>query len=142
LTDQQHPARIEPDPDDQAGELLIAGHTTQQKIEGLIAAVSTLDPATCAPEVRGFVATIQMAAGFGIDFFEVLRPDDPADADLLIDRCLILLFQLRGDDLPPFDPSMFGELDAASVGALEQVDEQLPPAHVLGEPDRLREIRP
>jgi hypothetical protein len=58
----------------------------------------------------------QLAEGMGVDVWGAIMPDTPAEADVMVDGLLCLLLQLRGDDLPPFDPSRYGELEPGSNG--------------------------
>ena len=86
--------------------------TTADKLDLMIEAVRTMDPAEVPPESRTLVTGLQMAAGMGFDLLAMIRPDSDEDCALMIDGCTRLLLQLRGDDLPPFDPSNYGELAA------------------------------
>lgn len=86
--------------------------TTSEKIARLVAHVQTLDVRELAPEFAGLVEGAQILRGIGIKVpnpLEFLLPADAAEADVLIDKLLALLFELRGDDLPPFDPGQYGE---------------------------------
>jgi hypothetical protein len=85
--------------------------TTARKIDLMIEAIETMDPAGAAPEARQFIAGLQMLRGMGIDLLAIIRPDDDDDCALFIDGAIRLLLQLRGDDLPPFDPNGYGELE-------------------------------
>lgn len=91
-------------------ELMQPGMTTAEKLAAVRDALFTTNPEEMPEEVRTFVAGVQMAAGMGFDILELLVPDDPSDLDIMVDRAIALLLQLRGDDLPPFDATMYSEL--------------------------------
>ncbi len=82
--------------------------TTREKIQALIAALRET-PAEDAQEGRHLVELVQIMAGLGFDPLAYLLPDTDAEADMLVDKVIALLLQLRGDDLPPFDPDLYGE---------------------------------
>lgn len=100
--------------------------TTHEKVRALVEHVQTLDARTVAPEFADVIQGAQILRGLGIKIpspLEFLLPADPAEADLLVDKLIGLLLELRGDDLPPFDPDQYGEsivaefLRAAGEGA-------------------------
>lgn len=87
--------------------------STYEKMHAFAAELRTQALGDTGEDAGGFVAAIQIAAGFGFDLFDALIPDDPASADVFLDQLLAMLVRLRGDDLPPFDPNLYGEaLDA------------------------------
>lgn len=92
--------------------------TTFEKMQALSAELRDTAAADMSPETRPLVELVQIGAGLGLDVFSWLIPSDPAEADVFIDQLLALLFRVRGDDLPPFDPDLYGEAalngDAAS----------------------------
>ena len=99
--------------------------TTHEKIKAVAARLASLEPARIAPELAGLVEGAQILRGLGIPVpnpLEFLLPDDPLEADELVDKLIALLFDLRGDDLPPFDPSRYGESLVAEL--LEVIDPQ------------------
>lgn len=89
--------------------------TTYEKMLALRDELRTLAIEDTTTEMRPFVEGIQMAAGFGLDIFDWLIPDDPADADGFVDGLLGLFVRMRGDDLPPFDIDRYGEVAAAEA---------------------------
>lgn len=87
--------------------------TTYEKLNHLVAALARVDPRTLAPEfgdlIEGFQIVRGLTGGRIPNPLTLVLPTDPADADLLVDKGLALLYALRGDDLPPFDPGRYGE---------------------------------
>lgn len=83
--------------------------STYEKMHALADELRTQAIGDTSEEMGGFVAVVQMAAGMGIDVFAWIIPDDPAEADTFVDQLLALLLRVRGDDLPPFDPNLYGE---------------------------------
>ncbi len=83
--------------------------TTREKIVALTEAVKQTPIDDAAPEARGFIEAMQIMAGLGVDPFAALVPASDAEADVMIDKLLCLGLELRGDDLPPFDPARYGE---------------------------------
>lgn len=77
--------------------------TTLEKIQMLIAEVRTMDTRDADPQTRGLVEVAQIMAGLGFDPLAMLLPTSPAEADQQVDALLTLLFQVRGDDLAPYD---------------------------------------
>ena len=98
--------------------------TTYEKIQALAARLQRVDPVVLAPELGEVVQAAQILRGMGISLpnpLEFLLPADPAEADQLVDKVIALLFDLRGDDLPPFDPGRYGESVVAELlGADEE----------------------
>ena len=77
--------------------------TTHEKLNAIRDEVALTPPEQMPEDARGLVAGLQMLAGMsGIDVFDYIVPDDPAEADVLIDKLLDLAFHLRGDDLAPY----------------------------------------
>lgn len=76
--------------------------TTAEKVQAAIDELRQTPPEEMPADVRELIAGVQMLAGFGVDPFSLILPADPADADVMLDKTLALLLQLRGDDLPPF----------------------------------------
>jgi hypothetical protein len=85
--------------------------STYEKMQAFAAELRTQALDETSEEMAGFLGFVQIAAGFGIDVFDAILPDDPAQADLFIDQLLALLFRVRGDDLPPFDLNQYGEAE-------------------------------
>lgn len=86
--------------------------TTYEKVTALAEHIRTLNPAELAPELAPILEGAQILKGLGIKIpnpLDFLLPADPAEADVAIDKMISLLFELRGDDLPPFDPNQYGE---------------------------------
>jgi hypothetical protein len=77
--------------------------TTLQKLKALVDAFAMMDPSDAEESTRPMVEFFQMARGLGIDPFKFLKPETEAEADQQVDSLIALLFQVRGDDLPPFD---------------------------------------
>lgn len=83
--------------------------TTREKMQALSAELRDTAIEDTSAETRPLVELIQISAGFGVDVFNWLVPDNDADADVFIDQLIALLFRVRGDDLPPFDVNLYGE---------------------------------
>ena len=109
--------------------------TTREKLLEVGERLATLAPENMPPELRDALTNLQAARG--LPFLgkmipaDPLRyaighviPDDPTTCDVMIDKLIALLLDLRGDDLPPFDPGRYGEA-AAAVG---WEDDELPRA--------------
>ena len=77
--------------------------TTREKILALVDQLKQTPIDDGAGEGRDLIELVQIAEGFGIDLFGQLVPQTNAEADVMIDKLLALGFQLRGDDLAPFD---------------------------------------
>lgn len=97
--------------------------TTLEKLSALATHVQRIDPASLAPEIRELVTNFQIVRGLadmvGIRLpgnpLELILPADPSEADQTLDKLLCLLLELRGDDLPPFDPTRYGESQVAEL---------------------------
>jgi hypothetical protein len=89
---------------------------TLEKIQALVDEVRQMKPDEASDSSRGLVELAQLSAAFGFDPLAMLLPDSPAEADLLVDQLIAVLFQVRGDDLPPFDLDRH-ILDAEATGA-------------------------
>lgn len=83
--------------------------STYEKMQALADELREQAISDTSEEMSGLLSLIQMAAALRIDVFEWLIPDDPAQADLFVDQIIALMLRLRGDDLPPFDPDLYGE---------------------------------
>ncbi len=83
--------------------------TTREKMQALSAELRETAIEDTSAETRPLVELIQVGAGFGIDVFGWLVPDNDADADMFIDQLIALLVRVRGDDLPPFDAGLYGD---------------------------------
>ena len=83
--------------------------TTYEKMSVMRDELRTLAIEDTSSEMQPLVTFVQVAAGMGIDVFDWLIPDDPADADSFVDGLLALFHRIRGDDLPPFDLDRYGE---------------------------------
>jgi len=80
--------------------------TTRQKVDALIAAVRETPKEEHTGELGELVEVLNIATGlFGRDPLEMLLPKSDAEMDLFVDKTIALLLQVRGDDLPPFDPA-------------------------------------
>lgn len=84
--------------------------TTIEKMKALSDELRDTAIEDTSPETRPLVELVQIAAGLGIDVFAWLIPSDPADADVFIDQLIALLLRVRGDDLPPFDVNLYGDV--------------------------------
>lgn len=93
--------------------------TTQEKIRALTDFLGQINPRDLPPEIRDLVEGFQIMQGMGIvsggGLFEFLLPADPGDAEQTIDKVIGLLLDLRGDDLPPYDPNRYGESIVAEI---------------------------
>jgi hypothetical protein len=58
--------------------------------------------------------------GLGFDPLTHLLPQSEAEADQQVDSLIALLYQVRGDDLPPFD--LERHMDDATATDLETAD--------------------
>ncbi len=83
--------------------------TTREKILALVEALRTTPAEEMSGEGRELVELAQIMAGLGFDPLQHLVPESDADADVLVDKVIALLLQVRGDDLPPFDPALYAE---------------------------------
>jgi hypothetical protein len=85
---------------------------THEKVRALTTELGSIDLAALAPELRGVMEGRDILRGLGISIpnpIDFLLPDDPDEADALVDKLIALLFELRGDELPAFDPTRYGE---------------------------------
>jgi hypothetical protein len=96
--------------------------TTAEKLQNVLAEAGafdlfSIDPKTVKPELRDAVLVAQSICGnAGIDPGQLIAlaiPTDEREADILVDKAIAFLFELRGDELPPFDPDRYGEAQAA-----------------------------
>lgn len=83
--------------------------STREKMQAVAAELREIAGGEVSTEMQPMVDMVQIAAGFGIDVFEWLIPGGDAECDLYIDKLLALFLRVRGDDLPPFDPNLYGE---------------------------------
>lgn len=100
--------------------------TTQEKVRALASRLGAVDLAELAPDLAWVVEGIAILRGLGIgpaDPIDFLLPSDPAETDILVDKLIALLFELRGDDLPPFDPTRYGESVASELIGLADPQE-------------------
>lgn len=96
---------------------------TLEKMTALVEHIAAIDPSTLGPEFRELVTNFQVVRGLadiaGVRLpgnpLELILPADPAEADQTIDKVIALLVELRGDDLPPFDPARYGESVVAGL---------------------------
>lgn len=86
--------------------------TTAEKIRAMRDYLATIDPAELDDKAREIATGVQMMRGFGWDPFDLMLPEDPTDLEQFIDDAIRLLLGLRGDDLPPFDVTAYGEVPA------------------------------
>jgi hypothetical protein len=91
--------------------------TTREKVLALIDAVRSLPPEEASPDTRDMVEAVQIANAFGIDLVAMLVPSSDAETDVMVDKLIGLLFEVRGDDLPPWDASRYGEAELDAAGA-------------------------
>ena len=107
--------------------------TTLEKMQALAAEIRQQALDETSDEAAGFVTLIQLGAGFGIDVFEWLIPNDEAEADLFVDELIALMLRVRGDDLPPFSADLYGEAnsDAPSEDLSGVPTEELTPQAAL-----------
>lgn len=92
--------------------------TTHEKVSALAGHLASADLAKLAPELGGLSEGMVILRGLGINLpspLDFILPADPAEADVLIDKLIALLLELRGDDLPPFDPTRYGESMVAEL---------------------------
>lgn len=90
--------------------------TTREKVAALVDHLRTMPPSAMSPEGRQLAEGYQIVAGLGFDPLPLLLPDSDAEADVLVDNLIGLLLEIRGDDLPPFDVSRYGELEGELEG--------------------------
>jgi hypothetical protein len=83
--------------------------TTREKTLALVDELKQTPAETLAPEARNLVEAVSIMQGFGVDPVDFLIPQTDAEADLFVDKAISMLLQIRGDDLPPFDPDRYGE---------------------------------
>jgi len=86
--------------------------TTQEKIRALADRFSGVNIGELAPDLAGIAEGVQILQGLGIvpaDLLGFILPDDPAETAIVIEKLTALLLEVRGDDLPPFDPDRYGE---------------------------------
>lgn len=92
--------------------------TTREKIVALVEHVRTLPKSEASGELGNLLEMLAIVRGITrVDPLAWLIPETDAEADLYIDKVIGLLLELRGDDLPPFEPSRFGEVDDGRSGA-------------------------
>lgn len=100
--------------------------TTEQKVRAIVEQLRTIQPSDLAPELGSLVSDFQALRGLAdlagvkipADPLSLLIPDDGTDLELVLDKVICLLLDLRGDDLPPFDRELYGEtLVAEFLGA-------------------------
>jgi hypothetical protein len=77
--------------------------TTREKIAALADELRQMSLADCDESTRGLVEIFQIIQGLGYDPLAQLLPTSDAEADQQVDALIALLFQIRGDDLPPFN---------------------------------------
>lgn len=77
--------------------------TTIEKLSLLFDEIESTPPEDASPEARDMFELVQIARGFGFDLRTLLLPASAAEADVIVDKLIALLLQLRGDDLAPFD---------------------------------------
>jgi hypothetical protein len=82
--------------------------TTRQKIDALIDAVRSTPKDEHSGELGELVDVLNIATGLlgrdPLDFIFGGKSD--AELDLFVDKTIALLLEIRGDDLPAFDPAM------------------------------------
>lgn len=83
--------------------------TTAEKILAMRDYLVTIDPEDMPEEARNFAMNLQLIQGLGFDVFDIVLPDDPEEVSVMIDKAIALLIDLRGDELPPFDVTRYGE---------------------------------
>jgi hypothetical protein len=88
---------------------------TLEKIHALVDEVRLMKPDEASESSRGLIEMAQLSAAFGFDPLDMLLPSSPAEADQMVDSLIALLFQVRGDDLPPFELERH-VLDAEATG--------------------------
>jgi hypothetical protein len=85
---------------------------THEKIRAAVAELGAADLKTIAPDLAWIGEGASILRGLRIlpaDPIAFLLPDDPDDVDVVLDKAIALFLELRGDDLPPFDPTRYGE---------------------------------
>jgi hypothetical protein len=95
--------------------------TTKEKVELIVARLRQINPAALSPELGNIVQDFQAIRGVAdlvgvkipADPLSLILPDDAVDLDIALDKVIALLIDLRGDDLPPFDCTLYGESIAA-----------------------------
>lgn len=96
--------------------------TTREKIIAIVEELKRTPPSEAA-EAGDLVEMFQIMQGLGgPNPFDLMVPESDAEADIAIDKFICLLFQLRGDDLPPFDPDRYGEADLAELPTARDVE--------------------
>lgn len=94
--------------------------TTREKMLAVGERLATMAPDRMPPELREALTNLQAARGLPVlgrmipadpirYAIEHVIPDDDAACALLVDKLIALLLDLRGDELPPFDPGRYGE---------------------------------
>jgi hypothetical protein len=91
--------------------------TTKEKVELIVARLRQINPAALSPELGNIVRDFQAIRGVAdlvgvkipADPLSLILPDDAVDLDIALDKVIALLIDLRGDDLPPFDRTLYGE---------------------------------
>ena len=86
--------------------------TTAEKFDLMLGHLGELNPEDLSGQARMIAEGLQMARGLGFDLMQLVIPEDPTDLDQFVDDSLRFLYALRGDDLPPFDPGSYGEVNA------------------------------
>jgi hypothetical protein len=83
--------------------------TTRQKIISLVDAARQLGAGDAPGDMAQLFELVQIVEGLGFDLVGMLLPPSDAETDVLIDKLIAVLLEVRGDDLPPFDPDRYGE---------------------------------
>jgi len=86
--------------------------TSREKLLALIDAARATPLEDLLPEARDVAEVWQLAQGLGLDVWGLLLsavPSSDAEVDVLVDKLLVLGFELRGDDLAPFSLGRYGE---------------------------------
>lgn len=94
--------------------------TTRAKLLAVGERLLAIPPENMPADLRDVLRNLQAAKGLPVFgrmipddplryAIEHVIPDDDATCDVLIDKAIALLLELRGDDLPPFDPGRYGE---------------------------------
>jgi len=99
--------------------------STYEKMQAFAAELRTQAISDTSEEMSGFVELVQLAGAVGVDLFDYIIPDDPAHADMFVDQLLALFMRVRGDDLPPFDPNLYGEALAVDDGPAAMLSEEI-----------------
>jgi hypothetical protein len=76
---------------------------TLEKIRALVDEFTKTEPGELDSSTRNIVELVNLGRGLGLDPLDYLMPQSEAEADQQVDNLIALLFQVRGDDLPPFD---------------------------------------